>query len=110
MGEVHCAADEHMWHALNLPLNDGALTVDPLMPRKPFAKLLDKAKVLLPILTDVISRVTARPSTPRHPVEVEDTSLVTESPVVHVAQWATGTLRRHTSHREELLKLFFGEP
>lgn len=107
--EVHCAADEHMWHGLNLPLSDGALTVHPLMPRKPFAKLLDKAKILLPILADVIGRVIARPPTPRHPCNAEGKSVANVSPQVLVAQWANGRVNRYTSSREELLNLFFGE-
>ncbi|CAK0855248.1 unnamed protein product [Prorocentrum cordatum] len=50
--EVHCAADEHFWHGLNLPLEDGALTVHPICPRKPFGRLLDSGGVLAPIVAD----------------------------------------------------------
>eukprot|EP00811_Abedinium_folium_P006725 NODE_161_length_3488_cov_4.828622.p1 GENE.NODE_161_length_3488_cov_4.828622~~NODE_161_length_3488_cov_4.828622.p1 ORF type:complete len:1077 (+),score=356.02 NODE_161_length_3488_cov_4.828622:78-3308(+) len=63
--EVHCAADEHFWHALNLPLADSALTVHPMMPRKPFAKMLDSAGLLAPILVDAILRVVERPASIR---------------------------------------------
>lgn len=55
--EVHCAADDHFWHALQLPLADFALTVHPICPRKPFARLIDKCKMLLPIMVDVLSRL-----------------------------------------------------
>merc|ERR1712137_795436 len=38
MVEVHCAADEHCWHALSMPLSECALTVHPVLPRRPFAR------------------------------------------------------------------------
>lgn len=55
--QVHCAADDHLWHSLGLPLADLGLTVHPICPRKPFARLLDKCKMLVPIILDVLHRL-----------------------------------------------------
>merc|ERR1712070_918258 len=49
--EVHCAADEHCYHALSLPLANHCLTVHPMMPRKPFARVLERAGLLEPIMS-----------------------------------------------------------
>jgi len=53
---VHCAADEHLSHALALP-SGIRLVVHPLQPRKPFARILDRARLLIPVVSDAIFRL-----------------------------------------------------
>lgn len=114
--EVHCAADEHFWHALNLPLADGAVTVHPLMPRKPFARLLDSVSLLQPILADAVQRVMQRPKAARGDAEqAEDGEALRpggEAPAASsrllLARWGRGgALERRHAGRAELLRLFF---
>jgi len=112
--EVHCAADEHCWHALALPLEDMALTVHPLLPRKPFAKLLDKAHLLEPILSDALFRLQQRPPATRgDPLVIKQLaydSIVTESPEqkISISRWGPqGKLTRCWTSRPALVKLFF---
>lgn len=64
---VHCPADEYLLHALQLPLDRDAVVVHPLLPRKPFAKYLDKAFMLEPIIADAIRGVLERPPANVHP-------------------------------------------
>lgn len=119
--QVHCAADEHFWHGLNIPLDDLALTVHPLTPRKPFAKLLDRAEILQPILADAISRTLRRPSTRAGagdgyavmaPVvdEPGDQDHVIVPASIVVAKWtSSGSFTRFSATREQLLELLFGK-
>lgn len=102
--EVHCAADEHGWHGLSLPLADLCLTVHPLLPRKPFAKLLDRAELLAPVLSDAIYRLLQAP--PCH--ESGGTVAPMAEPRINVAQWTTsGTLFRYWAARQETLQALF---
>lgn len=126
--EVHCAADEHLLHALVLPLADLALTVHPLCPRKPFARLLDRAGLLLPIVEDMLSRLLLRhpglvapapgPSDGHASRDPSTTSCasaleaVAELPVTDgaaaVACWGRGgRILRRSAGRAELLQIFF---
>lgn len=114
--DVHCAADEHCWHALSLPLADLCLTVHPLLPRKPFARLLDRAEMLEPIVADAIYRVLQAPAAaPAIEVELESAigdmvngSADSESRII-VTRWAVGgRFSRHWACRGELLRLCFG--
>jgi len=117
--EVHCAADEHFWHGLNLPLAEGALTVHPLMPRKPFARLLDSVSLLGPILADVVHRAVQRPAAARGEALQEEPAEGLEQAVrrparealpqhMFLARWGRGgALLRHHTTRGELLQLFF---
>jgi len=105
--EVHCAADEHCWHALHLPLADCHLTVHPLMPRKPFARLLDRAQLLAPIISDTIYHLLQAPGDAR-PAETRE-GAPTEGKRALIARWRLGgQLSRHTASRQELLSLLFG--
>ena len=119
--EVHCAADEHFWHGINLPLQDDGLTVHPLMPRKPFAKLLDAAGLLEPILLDALVRVLRLPPARRTVAPDREPGGIPngfaalpredqQGPArVLVAEWLSqGGARRRWSSREELLRLLFG--
>lgn len=111
--EIHCAADDHFWHGLNVPLQDLALTVHPLLPRKPFARILGKGNVLQPILSDVMARTLLRPPaaviTSKHaPPAQADTTSWNGQTRVFVASWSPGQLHRYESTREEVLRLFFG--
>jgi len=110
--EVHCAADEHCWHALSLCLDEGCITLHPLLPRKPFARLLDRAQLLQPILGDAIcgllSRATAAGGLPPPgsalPAEKGDSDVR-----VLIAQWRLGgRMSRHWASRDELLQMLFG--
>lgn len=104
--EVHCAADEHCWHGLSFPLEDLRLTVHPLVPRKPFARLLDRAGVLESILSDAVYRlqVSDTPSASTRQVDSGDVN-----PRVVVARWSSqGTVSRFWATRSELLPLMFG--
>ena len=54
---VHCAADEYLMHGVSIPLDNFSLTVHPIQPGKPFAKVLDRADLLVPIVSDMLCRV-----------------------------------------------------
>jgi len=62
--DIHCAADDHFWHAMQLPLRDFALTLHPLCPRKPFARLLDRCNMLKPVIADCFLRLQRSSATP----------------------------------------------
>lgn len=64
--KIHCATDDHLWHALQLPLEDHALTVHPLQPMKPFARLLDRCKILMPIIIDAFVELVKSPVSLEH--------------------------------------------
>jgi len=105
--EIHCAADEHFGHALAVPLRDLALTVHALMPRGPFAKLLDRSGMLTPILSDALARILSKhrdltplPRADADPHEARAT----------VARWTSvgGQLERYSTDRVALLRLLFG--
>merc|ERR1712190_381491 len=84
--------------------------VHPLMPRKPFARLLDSANLLEPILADALCRVSMQPRARRTIFggeAAEPGSLA--SPRILLARWGPrGLAARHWSSRAELLGLFFG--
>eukprot|EP00930_Biecheleria_cincta_P036700 TRINITY_DN25150_c0_g1_i1.p1 TRINITY_DN25150_c0_g1~~TRINITY_DN25150_c0_g1_i1.p1 ORF type:complete len:645 (+),score=115.53 TRINITY_DN25150_c0_g1_i1:298-2232(+) len=102
--EVHCAADEHGWHGLCLPLADLCLTVHPLLPRKPFAKLLDRAELLAPVLSDAVYRLLQTPAG-----EAGRQAVAMAEPRINVAQWTTsGALFRYWATRNEVLQALFG--
>eukprot|EP00931_Biecheleriopsis_adriatica_P040350 TRINITY_DN23114_c0_g1_i1.p1 TRINITY_DN23114_c0_g1~~TRINITY_DN23114_c0_g1_i1.p1 ORF type:complete len:842 (-),score=160.90 TRINITY_DN23114_c0_g1_i1:45-2570(-) len=95
--DVHCAADEHLLHALTMPLGGISLVVHPLMPRKPFARILDRAQLLLPVVADAVFRLLGGAPTG------------SQTPDVSVGCWCRGgQLRRHPSTASQLLRLFFG--
>jgi len=111
--EVHCAADEHCYHAISLPLGDDCVTVHPLDPRKPFAKLLDKAGLLEPILSDAFARTLqgspAQRETPVGAAASASPGEVAEQRIL-VAQWKSeGPYSKHWAPRDEVLSLFFGK-
>lgn len=107
--EVHCAADEHCWHALSLPLGDLCLTVHPLLPRKPFARLLDRAQLLEPIVADALCGLLSRaPGAPPSGRDGAPASAGAEHRAA-VSRWQPGgRLSRHWAPRQELLRLLFG--
>ncbi|CAK9088426.1 unnamed protein product, partial [Durusdinium trenchii] len=91
---VHCAADEHLMHALALP-KGVALVVHPLQPRKPFARVLDRAQLLIPIVSDALYRLYGVGSYSQ------------ESPLLGC--WCrSGCLRCVPIEPGRLLRLFFG--
>merc|ERR1712107_740510 len=98
--EVHCAADTHLENALALPLEDLNLTVHPLCPRKPFAKLMDKASVLAPILANAMLRLEQAPNIEDDcdlPAPVH--SAVSSTHRVCVARWGYNKLQRYVASR-----------
>mmetsp|Transcript_147533 Transcript_147533/g.271132 ORF Transcript_147533/g.271132 Transcript_147533/m.271132 type:complete len:935 (+) Transcript_147533:74-2878(+) len=109
--EVHCAADEHLGHALSLPLGDLGLTVHPLCPRKPFAKLLERVGLLTPIVAEVVSRILPQPGTSEdlnRPAQSPDL----DSPRVAVARWLLRRdgkckMERYWAAKTEMLPFFF---
>lgn len=111
--EIHCAADEHLGHALAVPLRDLALHVHPLVPRKPFAKLLDKANVLMPILADVLARIITREAEGEQ-LEMFPSKfceqLHPQGARAVVARWECpeGRLTRNWVSRHDLVQLCFG--
>merc|ERR1712217_314260 len=106
--EVHCAADEHFGHALAVPLRDLALIVHPLVPRKPFAKLLDRTGLLLPIIGDVLARLLTRTEELPPPPSGDSDQ---HQPRAVVARWTHpgGQLVRHWTSRSALVQIFFGQ-
>jgi hypothetical protein len=115
--EVHCAADEHCWHALSMPLERLSLTVHPVLPRKPFARVLDRAGVLEPILSDAMCRLFATCSDERQSMpepKVADKLLPELSDpgetTLLVARWSCGGhVSRHWATRQQILRLFFAK-
>lgn len=97
--EVHSAADTHFEHAFALPLADLALTVHPLIPRAPFARLLDRNGMLWPIIAGALVRLLS-PSTPS--AQDPHTSRVC------VARWGSSKCHRNWLPRESVTELFFG--
>jgi len=108
--EVHCAADEHLLHALSMPLRHVDLTVHPLLPRKPFARLLDRARLLLPIISDTVGRLLQETGPEAVAARAERAARAGSAEHrVAVACWsADGSLERHRAEPFELLRLFFG--
>lgn len=97
--EVHCAADEHLTHALTLPRAMAAITVHPLVPRKPFARLLDRAGVLLPIISNVLCQLLLQGATVGRVAD----------PELAVACWSSaGSVQRYRAETPELLRLLCG--
>jgi len=102
--EVHCAADEHCYHALTLPLANHCLTVHPMLPRKPFARILDRAGLLEPIMSDAICRVLLKK--PKLPTKVVARPL--DDPWMLLARWGRqGSHSCHWTTRQSILRLFF---
>ncbi|CAE8677845.1 unnamed protein product, partial [Polarella glacialis] len=92
--EVHCAADEHFLHAMSMPLEHVSLVVHTLLPRKPFARLLDKAQQLLPIFGDAVYRLLRDQPAPA---------------MIRVGCWQRGgDLKRYVAEKGQLLSLLFG--
>jgi hypothetical protein len=106
--EVHCASDEHLGHGLAIPLRDMALHIHPLVPRKPFAKLLHRCGLLLPIIGDALARLLS-PETAPPMLPLPSPENLHEARVV-VARWTQpgGQLRRNWTTRFSILKRFFG--
>lgn len=103
--EVHCAADDHLLHALSMPLSDQCLTVHPIVPRKPFARLLDRAEVLMPIIRGAVHRLLSAPA-PAAGGLAESSTTVTQA---YVAKWAPKRgIKRRVATPEELLNLLAG--
>jgi len=108
--EVHCAADEHCWHALNIPLANQALTVHPMLPRKPWARILDRAGLLEPILSDAICRLLAAKAAPKALATQPEHPLSSGEKQITVARWACGgRYSRHWTTRDCILKLMFAK-
>eukprot|EP00933_Yihiella_yeosuensis_P017225 TRINITY_DN14452_c0_g1_i1.p1 TRINITY_DN14452_c0_g1~~TRINITY_DN14452_c0_g1_i1.p1 ORF type:complete len:847 (-),score=139.88 TRINITY_DN14452_c0_g1_i1:171-2711(-) len=112
---VHCAADEHLIHALSMPLEQVSIVVHPLCPRKPFARVMDRAKILMPILKDAVCELLCRQRTSDVVMEdlpalKADTEKVPKEKLkVTVGCWQrNGTLMRYTAEAGMLLKLLFG--
>jgi len=115
--DVHCASDGHFWHVLHLPLEDLALTVHPMAPRKPFARILAAAGVLEPIIGDVLYRLLRRDCSGLEASTVTATAVTghgayghsgADDQVVAMAMWTgDGRLRRLRTTKLELLGLFF---
>lgn len=106
--EVHCASDEHCWHALNLPLANQALTVHPMLPRKPWARILERAGLLEPILSDAICRLLAMKAEPAA-LAAEPKPPCGETQIT-VARWACGgRFSRHWTTGDCILKLMFAK-
>eukprot|EP00928_Gymnodinium_smaydae_P017248 TRINITY_DN16597_c0_g1_i1.p1 TRINITY_DN16597_c0_g1~~TRINITY_DN16597_c0_g1_i1.p1 ORF type:complete len:846 (-),score=100.61 TRINITY_DN16597_c0_g1_i1:110-2647(-) len=92
---VHCAADEHFMHALAMPSDCISLVVHPICPRKPFARVLDKAELLLPIVADAIYNMLDNKQA--------------RGSEVSLGCWRNGgCLERRRAVRSQLLRLFFG--
>lgn len=105
--QVHCAADTHLEHAYSLPLDDLGLVIHPLLPRVPFARLLDRAEVLWPIVGSAIQRLLI-PVPGEGPVLPEANKVGAEVPArVCVARWGPGKLLRYYAGREEARAFFF---
>jgi len=104
--EVHCAADTHLEHGLALPLDDLALTVHPIMPRAPFARIMEKAGVLWPVLANALARlvVDAREVVPAEVKALEPG----HAPRACIARWGQEEIYRYWVSRTDLLDLFFG--
>jgi len=106
--EVHCASDEHLGHGLAIPLRDMALHIHPIVPRKPFAKLLHRTNLLLPIISDALARLLAPHLAP--PLSpLPDAANLHDARAV-VARWTQpgGKLLRHWTTRFSFLQRFFG--
>ncbi|CAJ1418288.1 unnamed protein product [Effrenium voratum] len=89
---VHSAADEHLLHAC--ALGSGiTLVVHPLQPRKPFARILDRAGLLLPIVSEALFRLLTNSGTCG----------------VSVGCWQRGgSLKCMRAEPGQLLRIFFG--
>lgn len=102
---LHCAADDHLLHAMTMP-SALELTVHPLLPRKPFARLLDRAGLLLCIVADTVARLLQAP--PRLPDDPRG-GLEVNNGTTKVACWrAAGSLLRFSADVVDLAGLFFG--
>lgn len=105
--EVHCAADTHLEHGLALPLEDLALTVHPILPRAPFARIMDKSGVLWPILANALARLVTDASLVVDPIDAAypEPGL---PPRVCIARWGQDQVWRYWASRDDLLDLFWG--
>mmetsp|Transcript_149212 Transcript_149212/g.387987 ORF Transcript_149212/g.387987 Transcript_149212/m.387987 type:complete len:923 (+) Transcript_149212:48-2816(+) len=102
---VHTAADEHLLHALALPQEAVQITVHPLLPRKPFARLLDRAGVLMPIVCEAVAELLQRTSS----VPLVGAARDGVADRFCVASWlAGGGCERYSAPPEKVLNLFFG--
>lgn len=91
---VHSAADEHLLHACTLLFGKNVLVIHPLQPRKPFARILDRAKLLLPIVSDAVYRVLTGAEAGH---------------AVTVGCWCrNGRVKRVSAEPSQMLKLFYG--
>jgi len=108
--EVHCAADTHLEHAYGLPLDDLAMIIHPLLPRVPFARLLERGEVLWPIVGSAIERLLIRIPDGDVPVLAGEAPVLVDDiePRVCVARWGPGKLLRYYAGREEAREFFFG--
>lgn len=113
--EVHCAADVHLENALALPLADMELTVHALTPRVPFAKLLDRAGVLWPIVAKSVADflqagiVNGSSSCTAHSHDaLPQLPAVPAQRRVCVARWVKDGCLRYWTSREELSSFLFG--
>merc|ERR1712190_449441 len=106
--EVHCAADTHFENALALPLDDLHLTVHPLCPRKPFAKLMDRASVLAPIIANAMLRLEQSPNIDDVDLLSTAHSALCSTQRVCVARWGFNKCQRYEASRAEVLDFFFG--
>lgn len=102
--EVHAAADTHLEHAMSLPLDHLALTVHPLCPRTPFARLLDRVGVLWPVVATAVASLQG--SAPQPAASQLAPSMRAR---VSVARWRTDGCQRHGCSREDALEFFFGD-
>eukprot|EP00929_Paragymnodinium_shiwhaense_P001684 TRINITY_DN10191_c0_g1_i2.p1 TRINITY_DN10191_c0_g1~~TRINITY_DN10191_c0_g1_i2.p1 ORF type:complete len:660 (-),score=121.17 TRINITY_DN10191_c0_g1_i2:247-2226(-) len=102
--EIQTAADGHLIHSIDLPLADLAVTVHPLCPRKPFARILDRGGVLMPILRDLVLRVMQKPKL----TSVPDVPSHGPPKTVSIAKWGVfGHMGRVPADLALMMNLFF---
>jgi len=99
--KVHTATDAHLLHALALPREAVSITVHPLLPRKPFARLLDRAGVLMPVVSEAVAELLLQAAEP---------SPDTGGEAFYAASWRFGGgCDRYSTSPEKVLSLFFGQ-
>merc|ERR1712167_77635 len=89
-----------------------AITFHPMLPRKPFARILDRAELLGPILSDAMHRVLVKPADGKTPgpelPESEQPECPQNEKLVLIARWAYGGhYQRYSTNTGRVLRLFF---
>lgn len=105
---VHTSVDEHMKHAMHLLPSGANLTVHPLVPRKPFARILDRANNLLPIMQEIMCATLLRQDVKE---DTQGVDACGESHFVDLAMWrGGGGFDRVRTSASKVLEMCHGSP